>query len=906
MGNLVIGLLAHVDAGKTTLSEALLYKQGEISNVGRVDNRNTFLDTDAMERKRGITIFSKQARLEIGPHDVTLLDTPGHVDFSAEMERTLQVLDYAILIISGADGVQSHTLTLWKLLTRYQVPTIIFVNKMDQRGTDRKQTLEELQNRLSGSIIDFSKLPIRIWEKGVSGLPETFAELAEGCPEERLEEFSEAVSLCEEEMLNGYLEEGEIRCADIARVITQRKLYPCFFGSALKDQEVDDFVNFLKWFLTEKQYPEEFGAKVYKITRDEQNARLTHMKITGGVLRNRMQITEEEKVNQIRLYSGTKYSSASEVTAGMVCAVLGLENTVPGQCLGAESSSILPMLEPVLTYRLILPNGDDPVKLLPKLRQLEEEDPQLHIVWNEHTQEIRIQVMGQVQIEILQNMIRDRYGVETAFGTGDIIYKETIANTVEGVGHFEPLRHYAEVHLILEPGAPGSGIECIADCSEDILDRNWQRLILTHLTERSHRGVLTGSQITDIRITVASGRAHIKHTEGGDFRQATYRAVRQGLMQAQSILLEPVYRFLLEVPQESIGRAMMDLERMSAKFSLDMQDGVQVLVGTVPVATLGDYQREVSSYTRGLGRMSLELSGYEPCHNTQEVLLERNYDPDADLRNPASSVFCAHGAGFVVPWEQVFDYMHVESVLYAKPELTMEEIMLQAQREWERRDEALGTEEIDDIIRKTFYANSRGGDTGKKKVTVNAVTKVYKGKEKPFSKRKQYLLVDGYNIIHAWKELRELAMDNIDGARGKLLDILCNYQAIQKCEIIAVFDAYRMQGHPTEILDYHNIHVVYTKEAETADQYIEKFAHEKGQDYHVRVATSDGVEQIIIRGAGCYLVSAREFEAEVKAAEQQLRAEYIEPIRPAEGNIRFMGTPVISKELAEQLDTPKD
>lgn len=850
MKNLVLGMLAHVDAGKTTLSEAILYETKTIRTLGRVDAKNAFLDTDAMERKRGITIFSKMARIRSENLCATLLDTPGHIDFSAEMECTLQVLDYAILIISGADGVQSHAQTVWKLLARYQIPVFLFVNKMDQPGTNRRQILEELKNRLSSSVVDFTY------------------------PDQ------EEIALCDEEVLDAFLETGTVEQESIARMIQNRQLFPCYFGSALKMTGISEFVKGLQQYTRAQTYPPEFAARVFKITRDDQGSRLTWLKVTGGTLQSRMQLTDTEKVNQIRLYSGEKFKTAAEAQAGTICAVTGLESSQSGQSFGADKPSLVPMLSPVLTYKLQLPAGVDALQLLPKLRQLEEEDPQLHIVWNELSQEIQVQVMGAVQVEILQHMIQERFGVAVTFGNGAIIYKETIADTVEGVGHFEPLRHYAEVHLIMEPGEPGSGMEYVLDCSEDVLDRNWQRLILTHLYERTHKGVLTGSALTDMRISVVAGRAHAKHTEGGDFRQATYRAVRQGLMQAQSVLLEPVYSYTLEVPQTVVGRAMTDLERMYGTFTLETEGETARLTGSVPVASLGDYQKELMSYTKGAGRITLQMKGYEACHNAEEVMAAIGYEAERDTLNPASSVFCSHGAGVTVPWDQVYDHMHLESVLEARKKTGSSQVSASTpgqNRTVSGRE--LGTEEVDDLIRKTFYANSSSPEEVRKALEKKRIAQkaapVYKGKEKSPNLAKHYLLVDGYNIIFAWQELRTLAADNIDGAKGRLLDILCNYQAIRGCEVIAVFDAYRVKGHATEISDYHNIHVVYTREAETADQYIEKFAHEKGRKYYVRVATSDGIEQVIIRGAGCTLVSAREFEEEVRQAESQLREEYL-------------------------------
>lgn len=885
------GLLAHVDAGKTTLSEAMLYLSGNIRKAGRVDNGDAFLDTYELERARGITIFSKQAVLKMPEGTLTLLDTPGHVDFSADMERTLQVLDYAILVISGADGVQGHTKTLWRLLERYQIPVFLFVNKMDQPGTDRERLLAELKETLHENCVDFSGT--------------------------KTDAFYENAAVCEEAVLEHYLETGTVAQEELIRLIRQRKLFPCFFGSALKMQGVTEFLEGFLAYTEVPTYPEEFAARVFKIARDGQGKRLTYLKITGGNLRVKQTVsgrrrsgtgepeddTWEEKVDQIRIYSGEKFETAEEVPAGCVCAVTGLSDTCPGQGLGAEEASAMPILEPVLTYQILLPEGTEPAVILPKLRQLEEEEPELHIVWNEKLKEIQVQMMGEVQIEILKSLIKERFDTGVEFGPGNIVYKETVANTVEGVGHFEPLRHYAEVHLLLEPGEEGSGLVLAADCSEDVLDKNWQRLVLTHLEEKEHIGVLTGSAITDMKITLVTGRAHNKHTEGGDFRQATYRALRQGLMQAESVLLEPYYDFVLEIPESMVGRAMMDMERMHGSISYDAKEnnflssdggrigggtgesGMRRLKGTAPVAAMQNYQREVNAYTKGQGRLFTSLRGYLPCHNAEEVIARIGYEPERDAENPADSVFCAHGAGFIVPWDRVADYMHLPGCLSEGaedmewvPEQTVPSSAENANKIEE--EPWIGTEEIDRILARTYNANKReNGASGKrgwklrggeKRMAVSPVTRSYQ----PKRTGKEYLLVDGYNIIFAWEELAALAKENIDGARGKLLDILCNYQGIRKCELIVVFDAYRVAGHQTEISDYHNIHVVYTKEAETADQYIEKFAHENGQKYRVTVATSDGLEQIIIRGAGCCLLSAREFEREVAEKNRQIQQDY--------------------------------
>lgn len=848
------GLLAHVDAGKTTLSEGLLYESGSIRSMGRVDNKDAFLDTHEIERNRGITIFSKQAVFRFGEMEITLLDTPGHVDFSAEMERTLQVLDYAVLVISGADGVQGHTQTLWRLLEKYKIPTFLFINKMDQPGTDKEQLLTELKNRLDEGCVDFSR------ECG--------------------EDFYEDIAVCDEGLLNVYLDSGRISSDDIAEIIAERKAFPCYFGSALKAGGVREFLQGIATYTRPVDYPEEFGAKVFKISRDEQGSRLTHLKVTGGVLKVRsalVQESKEEKVSQIRIYSGEKYQTAEEAQAGMICAVTGLTDTRPGDGFGIENTGYEPALEPVLTYQVILPEGVSAGVMLPKLRQLQEEEPELHIVWNEQLQEIQVQIMGEVQLEILKSLIAERFDTEVEFGTGNIVYKETIKNTVEGVGHFEPLRHYAEVHLLMEPLEPGSGLQFDTQCSEDMLDKNWQRLILTHLQEREHPGVLTGSAITDMKITLAAGRAHLKHTEGGDFRQATYRAVRQGLKQAESVLLEPYYEFRLEVPQQMVGRAMSDIERLYGEFENPQTEGeMSVLTGSAPVSEMNGYQREVIAYTKGRGRLFCALNGYRPCHNADEVIENTGYDSERDTENPTGSVFCSHGAGFTVSWDKVKDYMHVDSQLTDNEKETEEE---NAVRRSYTEEEWIDTEEIDRILEQTYFAN-RKKKTGWAKKKLERTIDDYKSsafrasvKKKPGEK---YLLVDGYNIIFAWEDLRELAEANIDAARGKLLDIMSNYQGIRKCQLIVVFDAYRVVGHDTEILDYHNIHVVYTKEAETADQYIEKFAHEHGRKYDVTVATSDGMEQIIIRGQGCSLLSARELLEEVNLANQTLREKYLE------------------------------
>lgn len=844
MKKTVLGILAHVDAGKTTLSEGMLYVSGAIRKMGRVDNQDAFLDTYALERQRGITIFSKQAVFPHKDMEITLLDTPGHVDFSPEMERTLQVLDYGILVVSGADGVQGHTKTLWNLLKKYEIPTFIFVNKMDQEGTDRDALLMELKQGLDEGCLGFD-----------TG---------------RNEEFYEEAAVCEEGALEEFLETGVIEERVLQKMIRNRKIFPCFFGSALRLDGVEKFLNEITDLITVPVYPEDFGAKVFKIARDVQGNRLTYLKITGGSLQVKS-VLNGEKINQIRIYSGEKFETRNEAEAGTICAVTGLSSSHPGEGFGIEEGIYVPVLEPVLTYQILPQEGCDPAILLPKLRQLEEEEPQLHIVWVEDLQEIHVQIMGEVQIEILKSLIQERFDTVVEFGQGNILYKETIKNKVEGVGHFEPLRHYAEVHLLLEPGEPGSGMQFFTSCSEDVLDRNWQRLILTHLEEREHVGVLTGSPITDMQVTLVAGRAHLKHTEGGDFRQATYRAIRQGLKEAESVLLEPYYEYRLEIPTDAVGRAMTDIERMHGSFEPPRTEGeVSVLTGTAPVVTMRDYQKEVTAYTRGHGRLFCTLKGYAPCHNTEEVLADIGYDSERDTQNPTGSVFCAHGAGYNVPWNQVKEHMHILPVWEAEKkesrEPTGEPKVAGVVEDW------IDTEEVERIIERTSHANRKDKPVPQKKVPdYYKHTAVRPKRQEP---KEEYLLVDGYNIIFAWEDLKELAEVNIDGARGKLMDELCNYQGIRGCHLIVVFDAYRVQGHQTEISDYHNIHVVYTREAETADQYIEKFAHENGKKYQVTVATSDGLEQIIIRGQGCSLLSARELREEMTRANENLKETY--------------------------------
>ena len=850
MNKLVIGILAHVDAGKTTLSEALLYLSGKINKLGRVDKKNAYLDNFELERARGITIFSKQAVFSVGDMQITLLDTPGHVDFSTEMERTLSVLDYAILLISGSDGIQGHTKTLWRLLSIYRIPVFIFINKMDQNKANKKNVMNELKKQFGEGCIDFTE--------GIN------------------ENFNDQLAMCDEIIMESWLNTGSIKTGQVKNAIRKRKVFPCFFGSALKMVGIEQFMRGIAKYAVPPSYPVEFGAKIFKITRDENGNRLTHMKITGGKLKVKDALTNgvwEEKVNQIRIYSGQKFTAVGEVEAGSVCAVTGLTKTRSGEGLGIEKDSDTPVLEPVLYYRILLPANCDPRVLLPMLRELEEEEPGLHIDWNEQLQEIHAQVMGEVQIEILQSLIYDRFGFEVTFGEGRILYKETIANVVEGVGHFEPLGHYSEVHLLLKPAEPGSGLEFGTHCSEDILEKRWQRLVLTHLKEKVHKGVLTGSAITDMKITLISGKAHNKHTKGGDFREATYRAVRQGLKEAESILLEPYYSFHLEVPEKTVGRAISDIEKMHGTCEISQTNGeTAVLTGSAPVAAMRNYQKEVVAYTKGLGRLFYTFKGYEPCHNTDEVIEKIGYDSERDPENPTGSIFFARGSSFFVDWYEVKNHMHVQSFLQKNDNQSEDAVQNQASITKER---AISLEEIERIFKNTFFANLGKKSVWKKRRTFrkNDYHSVpYVGKPKEI--KEEYLLVDGYNIIHAWHELKELADENMESARMKLLDILSNYQGIRKCKVMVVFDAYRVQRNVADIFDYHNVRVVYTREAQTADQYIERFAHDNQKKYDITVATSDALQQVIIRGAGSSLLSARELKAEIEQAYLTLKQEY--------------------------------
>ena len=851
---LVIGILAHVDSGKTTLSEALLYGTGTIRKLGRVDHKDAFLDTDALEKARGITIFSKQALFTAGNTDFTLLDTPGHVDFSTETERTLQVLDYAVLVISGTDGVQSHTETLWRLLRRYRIPTFVFVNKMDLPGPGREALLTQLNRRLGDGFVDFG------------------AEQADR---------DEALAVCDERLMETMLDRGILTDTDLIPAIARRHVFPCWFGSALKLQGVDALVEGLDRYTRPAPALEAFGAKVFKVSQDEQGNRLTWLRVTGGALKVKAQLTGEvdgepwaEKANQLRLYSGAKFTLAECIGPGQVCAVTGLTRARPGEGLGAERDSDLPVLEPVLSYQVLLLEGADVHAALGKLHRLEEEEPQLHVVWNETLGEIHVQLMGEIQLEVLKSLLAERYGLEVSFGPGGILYKETITEAMEGVGHYEPLRHYAEVHLKLEPLPRGSGMQFAADCREEVLDKNWQRLVLTHLEEKQHLGVLIGAPLTDVKITLIAGRAHLKHTEGGDFRQATYRAVRQGLMMADQIhktqLLEPWYAFRLELPSDNVGRAMNDIQNMGGSFDppeTGADGDTTLLTGTAPASTMRSYPMEVVGYTRGRGHLTLTLDGYRPCHNAAEVIEAAGYEPEHDLDNPADSVFCAHGAGFVVPWEQVRSHMHVDSG-WGKTAKTEEAVQARPRRMAAYRATLEEDAELLKIFEQTY---------GPIKRDPLAAFRPTQKRERPDFNAEQweiqpeYLLVDGYNIIFAWDELNALSKESLDAARHRLMDILCNYQGFKKCVLILVFDAYRVPGSPGSIEQYHNIHIVYTNEAETADMFIEHVTHEIGKDRRVRVATSDGMEQVIILGHGALRVSARMFHEEVQEAEKEIR-----------------------------------
>lgn len=855
MKKIAVGILAHVDSGKTTLSEALLYKSGSIKKLGRVDHRNSFLDTFSLERDRGITIFSKQAVLKYKETEFTLLDTPGHVDFSAETERTLQVLDYAVLVISATDGIQSHTQTLWKLLSKYNVPCFIFVNKMDLDGADRNRVIGELKTKFSDGCVDFGN--------------------------NYKDDFYENIALCDEKLLNQYYENNTVEKRDILGCIKQRKIFPCMFGSALKLTGVEEFLDCLYDYTDMPKYGNDFAGKVYKISEDK-GQRLTFLKVTGGSLKvkdilDSPKNKNAEKINQIRIYSGDKFNAVDEVQAGTVCAVTGVTFTQPGDGLGKEESTGMPVLQPVLTYKLQLPEGTDAHTALSKMKILESEDPQLKVVWNERLGEIHVQLMGDVQLEVLQTIIKERFGIDATFSKGSIIYKETIANAVEGIGHFEPLRHYAEVHLLLKPGKRDCGLVFKTQCKEDVLDKNWQRLILTHLYEKTHTGVLTGSPITDMEITLMSGKAHPKHTEGGDFRQATYRAVRQGLRSAESILLEPVYEFSLEVPTENVGRAMSDIQRMFGSFNPPETIGeMSVISGTAPVSTMHDYSREVMQYAHGKGKLVCSLKGYEPCHNAEEVIEAIGYDCDADTDNPCDSVFCSHGAGYTVKWDEVKSHMHLPSIL-STPKSEYQNVT--ARKDFSKCKDTKNLFALDKELMQIFEntygpikRRSADPNSGHFRLT-ESMDKKQKNRPKALKyEGPEYLLVDGYNVIFAWDSLKKLAQDNIDSARNTLINILCNYHGYKKCEVILVFDAYKVKGSAREVEKVNGITIVYTKEAETADMYIEKASYKLAKNNKVRVVTSDAMEQLIILGNGALRVSSREFLFEVQQAEEDIRS----------------------------------
>lgn len=849
MKKITLGILAHVDSGKTTLSEAFLYATGKIRKLGRVDHKDAFLDNFDLEKQRGITIFSKQAELEYADTKITLLDTPGHVDFSAEMERTLQVLDYAVLVVSGSEGVQGHTETLWKLLNKYNIPTFIFVNKIDMPGTNKEFALTNIRNKFGDGVIDLS-----VEEKDM-----------------------EAIAVCDEDVLEMYMESGKISDETIADLVYERKLFPCYFGSALKNEGIDKLLDGINRYSFEPVYHEEFGAKVFKIVK-ENGVRLTYMKITGGFIKVKdiiSGITDgnqwSEKINDIRVYSGEKFKSISEADAGCICAISGLNNTYPGQGLGFEIQSESPNLQPVLSYRIIVPEKVNINQAYKMLKELEEEDPTLNLKWNEETKEIIANVMGPIQIQVLKHIIKERFDMDVEFGTGSILYKETINNIVEGVGHFEPLKHYAEVHLLMEPGQLGSGITFESNLNESLLSRNWQKLIMTHLAEKEHKGVLTGSPITDIHFTLVAGKAHLKHTEGGDFREATYRAIRQGLKKAESVLLEPYYNFTLKIPSENIGRAMTDIDQMSGNINQPETEGeMSVITGFAPAATIGDYINTVNEYTHGTGTLSLDYKGYGPCHNSEEIIAEKAYDSEADIANPTGSVFCSHGAGFVVSWDQVEQYMHVKTDSKNGEMYDVENVPVIRSTNNTYRDSYATDKELEEIFEKTF------GPIKRKKYTEKKVRQYSDNKQKATRKKvlPQCLLVDGYNIVFAWDELKEIAKTNIDGARDRLLDIMCNYQGYKGNTVIVVFDAYNVKKHAETVSKYHNIYVVYTKEAETADMYIAKTTHKLANKFQVTVATSDALEQLIIMGHGALRMSASNFKEEVdnvnKAISEQI------------------------------------
>lgn len=886
MKKITVGILAHVDAGKTTLSESMLYLSGKIRQIGRVDNKDAYLDTYELEKQRGITIFSKQAIMQFDGALVTLLDTPGHVDFSAEMERTLQVLDYAILVISAADGVQNHTKTLWDLLKLHQIPTFIFVNKMDQNGADRENVMNSLHKELSDRCIEFDSS----------------------------EDQSELIALCDDSVMEYYMEHESISEEDKKNLIAKRRVFPVYFGSALRQSGTETFINGFIEYTKEKSYPKEFGAKVFKISRDAQGNRLTHMKITGGAIKVKDTIASDEtleKINQIRVYSGEKFSTENILEAGSICAVTGLNHTVAGEGFGIEKKSNPPQLESVLSYQIILPDEVDERQMLPKFRELEEEEPELRVFWNEIHKSIHIQVMGVVQLEIIQSIVKERFDVDISYGHGEIVYKETIRGVYEGVGHFEPLRHYSEVHLLLEAGERGSGMVFDSNCSEDILGKSWQNLVVKHLHEKAHIGVLTGAHLTDMKVTLVSGRAHNKHTVGGDFREATFRALRQGLMEAESVLLEPYYRFTLELPESMVGRAMTDIDKMSGSCSIEQTSGEKSIIkGKAPVSTMQNYQQELYAYTKGEGRLSIVVDGYDLCHNLEEIIENSSYIAELDESNPVGSVFCTKGSGFYVPWDEVKEHMHLESVL--KAEKNSKKAHVNNSRS-SFEEETISLEEIDSIINSTQYANQGRKSIWKKKSSAKdsyynslSSSSSYSGISSSSintTSSEKYLLVDGYNIIYAWDELAEIAKESLEASRAKLMDILSNYQPIYKSKIMLVFDAYRVEGGIESVEDYHNIQVVFTKEAQTADHFIEKFARINKEKFQITVATSDGLEQIIIRGAGARLLSARELRESIYLAEDELREEHLNHSKKSKSRLEDL----LSEDIKEKLkDKVKD
>ena len=843
MKKFVMGILAHVDSGKTTLSEGLLFESGAIQKIGRVDHKDAFLDTDKMERERGITIFSKQAIIKLENTEITLLDTPGHVDFSAETERSLCVLDYAILVISGPEGVQSHTETLWRLLEHYGVPVFIFVNKMDLEGADKKNIMNQLHKKFGDACIDFSNIGY--------------------------EQF-ETMAMLSEEYLNEFLETEQISDINIQNGIAGRKIFPCFFGSALKMDGVDTLLSNLNKFSKEKKSSNVFSGKVFKIADDPKGQRLTFVKVNNGSLKVKDSLLtgdKEEKINEIRVYSGAKYQNIQEALPGGIYALTGLSDTYAGQGFGTEQNEEKLILEPVFTYNLVLQKDVEITSAMNILRKLAQEETQLRVSYLSRMQKIEIQVMGEVQLEILKEILSDRFNLNVEFEEGNVIYKETIADTVEGVGHYEPLRHYAEVHLKLEPLPEGSGVVFASKCSEDMLDRNWQRLIMSHLSEKQHLGVLTGSPITDIKITLLSGRAHQKHTEGGDFREATYRAIRQGLMRAKSVLLEPWFKFVLEVPISNTGRAMIDLQQMGAELN-PPDTGIEttVISGRVPVIKIRNYQRDVIAYTHGVGRLQCSFLGYFPCNEQDQIVTDLNYNPEADLDNTPDSVFCSHGSGFTVKWNDVFEYMHLEEALAVKLEaINPTEIK-------KKSNVVAGEEELIKIFEQTYGKIKRRLPDVMQTRKLPEVKREYKSPTKPRKiPEEEYLLIDGYNIIFAWNDLKKVAEDNLEEAREILIDRICGYQAMMRNKVILVFDAYKVKGGVREIERIHGISVVYTKEAETADAYIEKTSRELIKNYRVRVATSDNLEQIIIFGHGAQRIPAGEFLEEVRRAEQDMR-----------------------------------